>query len=73
MNVKMQNIPNLVSIIGMGFMHSAKSGQARAGTQLHVDNHEEHIRFWEMDELNVSWDDNICEFIYEVLLEESPQ
>ena len=38
-NVRMHNIPNFVSIIGMNFMHYAtKSGQARANTHPHMNN-----------------------------------
>lgn len=27
---------------------------------LHVNNHVEHVGFWEVYKLNVSWDNNTC-------------
>jgi hypothetical protein len=50
-NVRMHNIPNIVSIISMDFMHYAtinpqKSGRARASTQPHINNLSGHVRGW---------------------------
>ena len=58
-NVRMQNIPNFVSIIGMNFMHYAiEEWVSKSMHTTHINNPMKQVGFWAVDELKVSWDDN---------------
>ena len=57
-NVRMHNIPNLVSIIGMDFMHYAT--KERGSKSIHATAPMEHVGYWVANELKVSCDNNTC-------------